>query len=234
MVPYLPTIGATTGAICRARAARPPARAAKLVRLAATAMSTFAAMTIEPDTKDWTWVLDERCPECGFEAAGVAPGQVAGLVRDNTAAWLRVLTRPRAELAARPSDDCWSALEYACHVRDLLRIADERVALMLERDDPDFANWDQDETAVADRYHEQHPAEVSAALEQAAAAFADRLDGVSGDGWQRTGNRSDGAAFTVGSYARYLIHDPVHHLDDVGKGLAALAADGGRAEPGRG
>ena len=23
-------------------------------------------MTIEPDTKDWTWVLDRPCPECGF------------------------------------------------------------------------------------------------------------------------------------------------------------------------
>ena len=22
-------------------------------------------MPIEPDTKDWTWVLHERCPECG-------------------------------------------------------------------------------------------------------------------------------------------------------------------------
>ena len=24
---------------------------------------------IEPDTKDWTWVLDRPCPECGFEAS---------------------------------------------------------------------------------------------------------------------------------------------------------------------
>jgi hypothetical protein len=191
-------------------------------------------MTIEPDTKDWTWVLDERCPECGFEAAGVAPERVAEMVRDNAADWLQVLARPRAELAARPSDDRWSALEYACHVRDVLRIADERVCLMLERDDPDFPNWDQDETAVADRYDQQSPADVSVALERAAAAFADRLDGVAGDAWRRTGNRSDGAAFTVASYARYLVHDPVHHLDDVADGFAVLAGDGGRAEPGRG
>jgi hypothetical protein len=23
-------------------------------------------MPITPDTKDWTWVVEERCPECGF------------------------------------------------------------------------------------------------------------------------------------------------------------------------
>ena len=29
-------------------------------------------MTITPDTKDWTWVLRERCPECGFDAFAVS------------------------------------------------------------------------------------------------------------------------------------------------------------------
>jgi hypothetical protein len=33
--------------------------------------------------------------------------------------------------------------------------------------------------------------------------------------WARTGRRSDGAAFTVESFARYFVHDPVHHLHDV-------------------
>ena len=27
-------------------------------------------MPIEPDTKDWTWVLDRRCEECGFVHVG--------------------------------------------------------------------------------------------------------------------------------------------------------------------
>ena len=27
---------------------------------------------VVPDTKDWTWVLGEQCPECGFIAADVA------------------------------------------------------------------------------------------------------------------------------------------------------------------
>ena len=27
---------------------------------------------ITPDTKDWTWVLDRPCPECGYDASTVA------------------------------------------------------------------------------------------------------------------------------------------------------------------
>ncbi len=183
-------------------------------------------MAIEPETKDWTWVLDRACPECGFDAAAVAPDQVGAMTRDTAAAWQRLLARPRDELTTRPSEDRWSALEYACHVRDVLRIFDQRLALMLTEDDPDFANWDQDDTAVADRYNEQDPAAVAAAIDQAAKPLADRFDGVAGDQWQRTGNRSDGATFTVASLARYFIHDPVHHLVDVDNGFAVLAERG--------
>ena len=33
--------------------------------------------------------------------------------------------------------------------------------------------------------------------------------------WQRTGSRSDGATFTVDTFARYHLHDLVHHAHDV-------------------
>ena len=86
---------------------------------------------------------------------------------------------------------------------------------MLTQDGPQYPNWDQDATAVADRYSEQDPAVVAAGLSEAAEAIAARFGTVDGDQWQRTGARSDGAQFTVESFARYFIHDPVHHLYDV-------------------
>jgi hypothetical protein len=97
----------------------------------------------------------------------------------------------------------------------VFRLYDQRLELMLSQNDPLFPNWDQDETAVADRYGEQDPAEVAAALRQAAFAIAGRFEGVTGEQWQRTGARSDGARFTVETFARYFVHDPVHHLYDV-------------------
>jgi hypothetical protein len=77
-------------------------------------------------------------------------------------------------------------------------------------------------TAIEGRYAEQDPGRVADELVAAAAAIAARFERVAGDQWQRTGFRSDGAQFTVESFARYFIHDPVHHYYDVA-GCAALA-----------
>jgi hypothetical protein len=41
--------------------------------------------------------------------------------------------------------------------------------------------------------------------------------------WQRTGTHADGVHFTVESFGRYLLHDPIHHLQDVAEGYATLA-----------
>jgi DinB superfamily len=168
---------------------------------------------ITPDTKDWTWVLQRRCPECGFDASAFDRELVGTMILANAAAWQRVLRDPL--VARRPSDDVWSPLEYACHVRDVFDIYAERLARMLTEDDPEYANWDQDTTAVAERYGEQDAGEVADELVVAAARLAERFDAVTGDQWTRPGTRSDGAHFTVESFARYLIHDPIHHLWDV-------------------
>jgi len=100
---------------------------------------------------------------------------------------------------------------------------EERLRLMLTQDDPTFANWDQDATAIAKRYWEDDPAMVCDALVIAGGQLATAFDGVRDDQWQRTGTRSDGARFTVESFGRYLLHDPIHHLHDVAEGFATLA-----------
>src|SRR4030095_15127985 len=51
----------------------------------------FRAMPIVPDTKDWTWVIDRRCPECGFDGSTVRAEEVAGLIRGNARAWQGVV-----------------------------------------------------------------------------------------------------------------------------------------------
>lgn len=167
-----------------------------------------------PDTKDWTWVLDRPCGECGFEAAALALTDVPSMIRRCAAAWLEVLATP--DVRVRPQPDVWSPLEYGAHVRDVFTIFDERLQLMLTERDPLFPNWDQDATAVADRYGEQDPVVVSRDLLEAAVTVAGRFAGVGDEQWRRTGRRSDGASFTVATFARYFVHDPVHHLHDVG------------------
>jgi len=180
-------------------------------------------MPIVPDTKDWTWVLDRPCPECGFDSRTFPREQVPDLIRANAADWHELLTSaPGGLLATRPADDRWSAVEYACHVRDVFDLYDYRLSLMLDEDDPDFPNWDQDDTAVEQDYGSQDPVVVLEELEASARKLARNFATVEGDSWERTGNRSDGAHFTVETFARYLVHDPIHHADDVRKGLAEL------------
>jgi hypothetical protein len=172
-----------------------------------------APAPIEPDDKDWTWVLQRPCPECGFDPSTVAAASIADSVRATVPRWTSALTRPDARL--RPAPAVWSALEYGAHVRDVFRLFDERLRLMLDEDDPLFANWDQDATAVADRYDLQDPAVVSDELAAAAATVAAHYDAVPGSAWDRPGRRSNGSVFTVRTLGVYLLHDVLHHLHDV-------------------
>jgi hypothetical protein len=170
-------------------------------------------MPIVPDTKNWTWVLHEPCPECGFDAARVPFREVPALVRENAAAWPALL---RADGARdRPDTSTWSALEYGAHVRDVFRVFEGRLHLMLREDGPSFPDWDQDATAVADDYAAQDPETVARDLLAASESVARTFEGGADDELGRTGFRSDGSAFTVESLARYFAHDPVHHLHDV-------------------
>jgi len=171
---------------------------------------------IAPDTKDWTWVLERPCPECGFDATVTEPAAVADRIRENAAELAAALEHDRA--GTRPSPGVWSPTEYACHVRDVHRVFGQRVWLMLDEDDPEFENWDQDATAVESHYAGQAPGQVSGELVQAAAVVADLYDAVPPEGWSRTGRRSNGSAFTIGTLAVYHLHDVVHHLWDIHKG----------------
>ena len=176
-------------------------------------MSTTEPTPIEPDTKDWTFVLGRVCPECGFDASAVDPGGLGDAVRATVPRWTSVLARP--DVRVRPVPEVWSPLEYGAHVRDVLRVFDERVRLMLAEDEPRFPNWDQDQTARALRYDLADPVAVAGELLEAATAVADLYDGVPPDAWGRRGLRSNGSEFSVETLGRYHLHDIVHHRWDV-------------------
>lgn len=169
----------------------------------------MGVMAIIPDTKDWTWVLERPCDECGFEPAAVDVRRAGEDARAMVPRWESVLEREDAR--ERPDRATWSPQEYACHVRDVLLIFAERLALMREHDGPDFPNWDQD--AAAGDYAAHDPGVVAAQLGPAADAFAAEVAVV--QEWTRPGYHSNGSAFTTDSLVRYAMHDLMHHLYDV-------------------
>lgn len=178
-------------------------------------------MAIVPDTKNWTWVLERRCPECGLECSGVPRDQIAPLTRANAREWIDILADNPGRLRHRVREDRWSPLEYACHVRDVFRVVDRRLNLMLTSDDPLYENWDQDRTALEDHYEDQDPEPVARELTEAAERLALGFETVRGTAWLRRGTRSDGAVFTVETLGQYMLHDVVHHVHDVTGDLAA-------------
>ena len=48
---------------------------------------------ITPDTKDWTWVLEQACPECGYDAGSVDPSEIGDRTRAAIGRWQAVLRR---------------------------------------------------------------------------------------------------------------------------------------------
>jgi hypothetical protein len=171
-------------------------------------------MTIEPDTKDWTWVLERRCDECGFDAAAVPTEELSGRLLASAGSWVEVLVmQPGAR--DRPDERTWSPLEYGAHVRDVHRVMVGRLRSMLDEEDPQLDAWDQDAAAVEGGYDELDPAEVAEDLAAEARVAADLVAELRDDQWDRPGRRSDGSAFTAGSLVRYWLHDVEHHLYDV-------------------
>ena len=167
-----------------------------------------------PDSKDWTWVLERVCEECGFDSSRHAVADLPALIREST--WLFGAALRQSDHAVRPSPSTWSTLEYVAHVRDVHRVFAERLRLMLAQDAPTFANWDQDQSAEADDYASQDRDVLDVELVEAAAEVAGIYAGIQAAQLDRLGRRSDGNEFTIESLGRYHLHDVVHHLHDIG------------------
>ena len=55
----------------------------------------------EPDTKDWTWTLTRRCPDCGLEAGAVDPTEIPERAFVAAEEWIQIL-RSSPAVTRRP------------------------------------------------------------------------------------------------------------------------------------
>jgi hypothetical protein len=168
-----------------------------------------------PDDTDWTWVLTRPCPDCGFDASDLSVDDVPALLRDAATRYAVRLDEPDAR--SRPSPGVWSPLEYSCHARDVCDVMRGRLEQILagRGDLVQFADWDQDQTAVQEQYWRSDPStvqrELTAAFEEAASVFAR----PGREQWEWPALRSNGSRFTARTLALYFVHDIRHHLWDV-------------------
>lgn len=179
---------------------------------------------------DPTWIRPAPgwvCDECAFDFDGTDPTEAAATIRGFGRRYRAPLTRGLpdedldAMLRARPETGGWSALEYACHVRDAFAIYDHRIGRILEEDRPDFPAMHRDDVAVQRDYNGQDPAAVADDIGAAAETLASRFETLDGPAWERVGVR-DGFEMTLAWIARNAVHEGNHHLLDVGRVLRTV------------
>jgi hypothetical protein len=158
----------------------------------------------------------DHCDECEFVYGDVAaadvPGRLGGLAERYADALSLV-----PDIRLRPAPDVWSALEYTCHVRDVLRVQGERLDLALRVDGPELVPMGRDDLVVGAAYNRQDPDRVLDAL----AAHADVL----GTAFAALGPRElarvarypwpEPTERTMLWLGRHTVHEGEHHLLDV-------------------
>jgi hypothetical protein len=111
----------------------------------------------------------------------------------------------------------WSALEYTCHVRDVLRVQRERLDLALRADAPEFVPMGRDELAVTAAYNRQDPAAALDALGAAAGLLATAFAALTPADLERVGLYPwpEPVPRTMLWLGRHTVHEGEHHLMDI-------------------
>lgn len=172
-----------------------------------------------------------RCDGCGLDPSQVTAPDALVALRSFPRRWRALFaglddedTDARALIGRRPEPATWSALEYAAHVADVLRLYDEWVRRVLVEDRPSLPGVDPDRWADDRRYADQRLPDVLDGLEAAAGGLADRLQQVEGESWERRGVR-EGEDVSVLWMARQAVHEGAHHLRDAERSLSAATSD---------
>ena len=167
----------------------------------------------------------DRCDGCAFEYFAFPRTDIAGRLRALAADHVVRLeeTAPAAYLREHPVEG-WSALEYACHVRDVLQVQTARIEQALVEDQPEFIPMGRDERPALLHYNEQPPDGVAAELTAAAEGLATQLEGLDEAGWARTGvyGWPTREVRPVDWIGRHTVHELHHHLADVDRVLGAV------------
>lgn len=164
----------------------------------------------------------ERCEECGFEYDLSEAREASQSIAEGVAEFAVIVRAPDVDVRARPQASTWSPLEYGCHLRDVLLVQRERVLTARRADRPSFDPMGRDERAEHDGYAQQDPDDVARQLTDAALMFANVLDRLGPDEWDRSVmyNYPQRSERSLRWVAVHTVHEVRHHLRDVRRQLA--------------
>ncbi|MFP3906004.1 MAG: DinB family protein [Acidimicrobiales bacterium] len=163
----------------------------------------------------------DRCDQCGFVYRDLPRADIAEALREVAHQYRSRLAGHGDVLRRRPAPAVWSPLEYAAHVRDVLRVQRERAALALRVREPTVESMRPDERAVEAAYAQLDPGRVVDQIDQAVEALAALFDGLGYDEWDRTAiyNWPQPARRDLTWIGRHTVHELIHHLFDIARGV---------------
>jgi hypothetical protein len=143
-------------------------------------------------------------------------------IREASEAMPKLLRRTdTAALRQRRSPDAWSALEYGCHLRDVLLVQRERVLQSLRGFGNERIAMGRNERVEHDGYNQQTACDVATQIEQATVLFVGLLDCLSTADWSSTVAYlfPDPEPRSLRWIAVHTAHEAIHHLHDVRNAL---------------
>ena len=167
----------------------------------------------------------ERCPACGFDGASFDDAALLGSLRTLGPRWRTLLDACGEDLRVRPEPEVWSAIEYASHSRDVTSLHVFGVEQALSLEEPSFPAIDGDALiqSAAPSYLDAEPGPVVDGLEKEADLLATRAE-QAGTGVWRRGLSIGGSRMDVRRLLEHALHDSIHHLADVERGLSEIEA----------
>lgn len=166
--------------------------------------------------EDWEWIRiqEQPCPQCGPNPAHISLDSLGQVTREATENWTASLASSNvAQLRLTPQEGAWSPLQYALHVRDVLRVFGERIDVACREDDPTVPRFDPGDTGWLS-HNQVEPAVAAVAIEGAADGFLWELALRADDERARTARRDGVDHFTVFAHARFGVHEANHHVLD--------------------
>jgi len=165
----------------------------------------------------------EHCGACGFDGTTYEEDSLLAALRALGPSWHTLIGSSGELLRIRPQPEIWSAIEYAAHSRDVTALHAFGVEQALTNDEPTFPAIDGEELihASSESYRDADPDQVVLELGAEATRLARLADDAGRQSWTRGLTIGD-SRMDVRRLLEHALHDSLHHLDDVERGLRAI------------
>jgi hypothetical protein len=165
----------------------------------------------------------ERCSACGFDGSAYDDASLLDVIVGLGSRWRALLIEAGPELRVRPAPETWSAIEYAAHSRDITALHVFGVEQALSEDEPRFPAIEADSLieGSATTYRDEDRDAVVEQLDREARRLGAGAADAGSANWSRGITIGDERS-TVRRLLEQALHDSLHHLDDVERGLTTL------------